>query len=130
MNIQNNVQKMVIDEEEEFRPTKYGKLKTTKTDHNSVMVDIRVGKVAINKEKPYFNTKCESGQLKFQEEMEKAMLDELFIDKSRMNSDYKQLMKIWNDILSKCFKKVRKSKCHRRGLDHEIKQLMLEKRGV
>ena len=124
------VLEMAIDEEEEFRPTNYGVNKTTKTDHNSIMVDIRAGKIAADKGKPYFNTRCEIGQLKFQEEMNKAQLDELFNDKSMMNSDYKKLMKIWNDILSISFKKVRKSKGNCRGLDHEIKQLMSEERNV
>ena len=84
----------------------------------------------IERGSPYFNTKCEVGQQKFQEEMQNAPLEELFNDKSVMNSDYKKLMKLWNGAMARSFRKVRKSKGSCRGLDSEIKQLMSEERNV
>ena len=124
------VLEMTIDEKEEFRPTKYNSKKITKTDHNSIIVDVRVGKVMPEKGTPYFNTKCEVGQQKFREEMQNVQFGELFNDKSSMNSDYKKLVKLWNEVLSKSFRKVRKSKGRCRGLDGDIKQLMSEERNV
>ena len=87
---------------------------------------IRVNKIANKKSIPYFNTRCESGQVKFQEEMEHVNLDELFHDVSKINSDYCKLMNVWNDVLSKSFKKVRRSANNKKGMDCDIKQLMNE----
>ena len=125
-----DVKDMVIDEKEQFKPTKYGTKKTTKTDHNSIILDLKVKKTVREKGKAFFNTRCEAGQTKFHEEMQNADLDDLFIDKLEMNKDYKKLMKIWNDILSISFKKVRRSLGNCKGMDPEIKQLMQEERNV
>ena len=79
---------MVIDEEEQLRPTKYAK-KVTRTDHNSIIVDVKLDRIASNKGVPFFNTKCQQGKVKFQEEMQKAELDDLFIDVKKIDADYK-----------------------------------------
>ena len=125
------VKDMLIDEEEEFKPTRYNTKKSTKTDHNSLILDLHVNKMAVEKSKPFFNIRCKDGQRRFQEEMQSAhQLDTLFNDKSEIDADYSKLMKIWNDILSKSFEKVRRSKGNCQGLDPAIKQLMQEERNV
>ena len=124
------VKDLVIDEKDQFKPTKYGTKETTKTGHNSIILDLQVKKIANEKGRAFFNTRCEVGQTKFQEEMQNADLDGLFVDKSEMNRDYKKLMKTWNDVLSLSFKKVRRSRGKCKGLDPEIKQLMQEERTV
>ena len=121
---------MTIDEEEEYRPTKYGTKKVTKTDHNSIIMKLKVNKMANEKAVPYYNTRCEIGQAKFEEEMQNVQLENLFNDVDKINEDYGTLMNIWNDVLSKSFKKVRRSKSNLRGVDHDIKQLMSEERSV
>ena len=119
-----NITEMVIDEKEEFRPTKYCGKKSTKSDHNTILLKLNVGKIANTKSVPFFNTRCESGQLRFQEELGQVNLDDLFNDVSKINSDYSRLMDVWNIVLSKSFKKVRRSLNDKRGIDQTIKQLM------
>ena len=101
------ITEMTIDEEEEFRPTKYGGKKTTRTDHNTILLKLKVNKIASKKSAPYFNTKCKIGQARFQEEMGGVYLDDLFNDILKIDTDYSRLMEIWNDVLSRSFKKVK-----------------------
>ena len=120
---------MVIDEEEEFKPMKYAK-KCTKTDHNSIVVDIKVNKAASVKCVPFFNTRCEIGKAKFKEEMQDVGLDDLFNDIGKINADYTKLIKIWDQVLSKSFKKVRPSTNRVEGVDDNIRTLVQEERIV
>ena len=120
---------MAIDEDEIFKPTKYAK-KITKTDHNTIIVDLKVKKIANQKSEPYYNTKCEKGQARFREEMQNVKLDDLFINVAEINSDYQKLMEIWDGALSKSFKKVRASKNRRSGVDEKTKMLLQEERNV
>ena len=101
------ITEMTIDEEEEFRPTKYGGKKTTRTDYNTILLKLKVNKIASKKSAPYFNTKCKIGQARFQEEMGGVYLDDLFNDILKIDTDYSRLMEIWNDVLSRSFKKVK-----------------------
>ena len=126
----NGITEMLIDEEEEFRPTKYGIKKTTRTNHNTILLKLKVNKIASKKSIPYFNTRCEIGQAKFREEMENVYLDDLFNDISKIDADYSRLMTVWNDALARSFKKVRRSANDKRGIDHGIKQLILEERDI
>ena len=120
---------MVIDEKEEYKPTKYAK-KITKTDHNSIIVDLKVKKISNQKSEPYYNTRCEAGQAMFKEEMQNAELDDLFVNVDEMNADYRTLMEVWNNALSKSFKKVRASKNRQSGVDDKTKKLIQEERIV
>ena len=121
---------MLIDEAEEFRPTKYGVKKSTKSDHNTIVMKLKVNKLASQKPLPYFNIRCESGQAKFEEELQKVYLDDLFNDELKINDDHQKLMKLWDDVISRSFKKVRRSNNDSKGIDHGIKQLMKEGRNI
>ena len=121
---------MLIDEAEEFKPTKYGVKKSTKSDHNTIVMKLKVNKLASQKPLPYFNIRCESGQVKFEEELQKVYLDDLFNDELKINDDHQKLMKLWDDVISRSFKKVRRSNNDSKGIDHGIKQLMKEERNI
>ena len=41
------VEKMKIDEEELFKPTNYNRKRTTKTDHHTILLQIKVNKIAV-----------------------------------------------------------------------------------
>ena len=82
-----DITEMVVDEKEEFRPMKYCVKNPTKTDHNSILMKLRVGKIANQKSIPFFNTKCETGQIRFQEIIGQANLDNLFNDVSKLSAD-------------------------------------------
>ena len=45
---------------------------------------------------------------------------------SKLSADYHRLMDLWNDVLTKSFKKVRRSSSMKRGIDQSIKHLMVE----
>ena len=120
---------MVIDEDEEFKPIKYAK-RSTKTDHNSIIVDIKSNKAASVKGEPFFNTRCEIGKAKFVEEMQHVRVDDLFNDIAKINVDYKKLMNMWDQVLSKSFEKVRPSSNRVKGVDNNVRSLMQEERKI
>merc|ERR1712150_296774 len=75
-----NINKMIIDEKEEFKPSRYHGNKVTKTDHNTILLEIEAHKVKSMTSKTYFNTKCEIGQNRFQEEIQNIDFSGLFED--------------------------------------------------
>ena len=124
------VQKMCIDETEMYRPTKYVGKKVTKTDHNSIIINIKVNKIASKLNESYLNTKCQEGAVIFKEEIDNAELDDIFINAENMDDDYGKLTKVWNETLKRSFKTVKRSKNRTVGVDSEIKELMLKEREV
>ena len=125
-----DITEMVVDENEDFRPNKYSVKKPTKTDHNTILLKFKVGKIENKKSVPFFNTKCEIGQIRFQENIGLVDLDDLFNDVSKISGDYSRLMDLWNDVLSQSFKKVRRSSNKERGIDRNIKQLMVKEGNI
>ena len=121
---------MVIDEEGEYKPTKYVGKKVTRTDHNTIFLKMEIEKVKISKSQPYFNTRCEIGKANFQSILSKENVNDLFIDGDDINEDYRKLMKIWDDTIQKSFKKVTRSSKSIRGVDEHIKNLMHEERRI
>jgi hypothetical protein len=124
------VQKMCIDEAEIFRPTKYVGKKVTRTDHNSIIINIRVKKVAFQINESYLNMKSQEGAMAFKEKIENENFDDLFIDAANIEKDYGKLTNIWNETLTQSFKKVKRSKNRTSGLDCDIKELIHEEREV
>ena len=124
------VEKMCIDEAEMYRPTKYVGKKITKTDHNSIIINIKVDKVAFKVNESYLNTKSEKGAVIFKEKIENAKLEDLFLNAENIEHDYGRLTDVWNELLTQSFKKIKRSKNTTGGLDCEVKELMQEEREV
>ena len=125
-----HITEMVIDEAEEYKPARYSGKKVTKTDHNTILVKIEGKKIQSVKGQPYYNTKCEFGQIRFHNELEAKDLSNLFVNGDQLNKDYQKLMKVWDDAIHKSFKKVRSSTKRIKGVDESIKKLMNEERIV
>ena len=121
------IQNMKIDEEELFRPTNYKGTKTTKTDHNTIIIQLKVKKVAIKEQVSYFNTKSEEGMAAFKEKMQSTDLDHLFVNVQQLGEDYRKLTDIWNEAMRQSFEKVKKSKNRKSGIDDEVKELVRKK---
>ena len=127
----NDVKEMIIDEDEELKPKRYAGKKITKTDHNTIMVKIKVKKKESPKQQAYYNTRCEIGRVKFQDEINNIEdFDGLFNNIEMINDDYGKLMRLWNEVIDKSFKKVRRSTKSIQGVDEEIKELIREERIV
>ena len=123
------IKTMVIDEKEEYRPTNYGK-KITKTDHNTIIIEITARKSEKKMEEVYLNTRCPIGLSIFEEKIKLVDVSGLFLDVNEMEKDYKKLTKLWNNTLNTSFEKVRRSKNKVKGLDHHVKKLIQEERKV
>ena len=120
---------MVIDEEGEFKPTRYDS-KVTKTDHNTIIIEMGARKVNSGIEKAYLNTKCPIGLSLFEEKINRIDVDSLFLDVNKMDEDYKKLTQLWNQTMNSSFKKVRRSKKRMKGLDQHVKKLIQEEREI
>ncbi len=122
------VEGMKIDEECKFRPTKYTKKKVTQTDHLTVMVDMKVNKLAGDKVHSYRNLNNEDGQKIFVEKIKEADFSDLFLEEARINEDYGVMMGRWDSAICNSFKLAKPSKNRRKGIDEHVKQLMNEER--
>ena len=87
-----DITEMVVDENKDFRPNKYSVKKPTKTDHNTILLKFKVGEIENKKSVPFFNTKCEIGQIRFQEKIGLVDLNDLFNDVSKISGDYSRLV--------------------------------------
>ena len=124
------IQNMKIDEDELFRPTNYKGTKTTKTDHNTIIIDIKVNKVMVKKEERYMNTKSAEGKAVFMEKIQSVDMKDLFLSAELLNEDYHRLTCIWKEVMEDSFKKVKKSRNRSSGIDDEVKELVKEERKV
>ena len=101
---------MNIDEEGLMKPTKYTKKKITRTDHNTIFIDLKVKKLKMKVEnKSFLNTKCYNSRNKFIEEIKsnEKELSTLFTNiNCDVNDQYQKLSTIWNNMKSKSFRKV------------------------
>ena len=121
---------MVIDEKGVIKPTKYGK-KVTSTDHNTITVDLKLNKIAKQKQDVYLNTKCKLGRERFQILIEKSGIGEIFKSKQCiLTNEFEDLMTEWNKSVEKSFKKVKGNDKIRSGINKEVKELMKEERRI
>ena len=119
---------MSIDEEGLFQPTKYTKKKITKTDHNSIIINIKAKKRKIVM-KSFINTNNGEGRMLFKQEMMKMDLSKLFSKSYDINRDYDELMVKWEKSMVQSFKKISPRNAVK-GLDRDIKDLMEKERWI
>ena len=130
------VKKMVVDEEREFTLINLAQIKKNKrmveTDHNALIVDMEFDSENIRMRDEIFNLKSRSGQKAFFEETDKnEELMNIFKNNLSINSQAYKWKKIFNDILQKCFKKVRVVKNKKNtNLDQLLKERVLLKKNA
>ena len=132
-----SVKKMDIDEHGSLRLTNYGK-KITKTDHNTIIIQLSVDesngekKSQTDKSKQSrYNTKNESGRQAMKEIISGNLFDGLFDDlDTDINDDINLFMRKWNEAMSKSFHVVKPSKSIRKGVDDEMKKLLDQEKWI
>ncbi len=121
---------MYIDEEENYKPTKYTKNKVTKTDHNTIIVKLVSSKVALVKGKSFLKVKDECSRKLFVEKINKTQFGDIFLQPGSINTQFKRFKHKWDDIVNTSFARVTHSNKTMGGVDSEVKELMIIERLV
>ena len=119
---------MHIDEKEDLRLKKYGKKKVTKTDHNTILVDLKVQSnpsVFAVKDIRY-NLRNVDAREKLKANIEDdESFDTLFVDPSvDVDKEMCLFMDKWNETLAKSFQVVKPNKNRIKGVDPVVKDLL------
>ena len=122
------VEKMVIDEEEQWKLKKYAKC-VTKTDHHTIIVNLKVGKSSGNNKKPdlvRYNLKNEEARCRMKQSIElDVSLDRLFVGANcDLDEEVRVFMKKWDEHIAKSFQRVNPSKNRRAGVNSDVKELL------
>ena len=122
------VQSMSIDETEELRMKKYGKKQVTKTDHNTILVELKIqgnSDLHTSKETRY-NLRNLEARERFKDNIEgDESFDTLFVDPSvDVDKEMGLLMDKWNATLARSFQVVKPSKKRIKGVDPVVRDLL------
>ena len=122
------LERMYIDEKEELRMKKYGKKQVTKTDHNTMSIDLKVqGDSGMNASKEIrYNLRNLDAREKFKVNIDgDECFDRLFVDPEvDVDKEMAMLMDKWNETLARSFQVVKPSKNRIRGVDPVVKDLL------
>ena len=132
------IKRMVVDEKREYCLSNFAQKKknkkVTETDHNGLILDVslKFSQEKTNR-RTMFNLRNKEGQFLFNLETEKnEELIECFENELSLEKQSKNWLKTFNDILYKCFKKVRiceskkKNKIAQNSLINERNKLKIE----
>ena len=121
------IMSMIIDENEQWKLKKYGR-KITKTDHNTIILELKVEKNPCEKtKKPVrYNVKNEESRRNFCRNIEDDQsFDTLFTDRDiDLEGELHMFMKKWDGVIQKSFTEVKPSKHRIPGVDPEVKELL------
>ena len=128
------VKEMVIDENEKWKLKKYAK-KVTKSDHHTMVVKLKIGRLSGENNKPdliKYNLKNAEARARMKQNVELDMsFDRLFVDSDcDLNKEVQLFMEKWNENIAKSFQKVRPSKNRRPGVTLEVKELLRKEKWV
>ena len=122
------LEQMVIDENEHWKLKKYGK-KVTKSDHHTIVVDIRIEQNMCGKDETKqkrYNLRNEGARQKFSKNFQEDIsFDELFVDPDvDVNVELQSFNSKWDEVIRKSFQEVKPSKRRQPGVDPEVKVLL------
>lgn len=122
------VEKMVIDEDEQWKLKKYAK-KVTKTDHHTIIVKLRVHKSIGGIKKPgliRYNLNNDEARCKMKQNIESDLsLDKIFVDVGcDLDKEIDFFMMRWNENIAKSFHTVNLSKKRRPGVTPDVRELL------
>ena len=126
---------MDIDEIGQWKLKKYGK-KTTETDHNTVMVKLKLDKGYIEKDtlgnvQKRYNVRNDEARSLMQENINAdSSFDELFSKHGDVNIELDRFMLKWNNVMKKSFQVVKPSRNTRKGVDPDVKALLKEEKRI
>ncbi len=124
------IENMLIDVDGKYRPTKYTKRKITQTDHLSIIVDMKVNKIASIQAAPYRNSRDEGGKAVFVKKIQNTRFDDLFEQNHDIDNDFQCLMKRWNVAFNQSFDLIKPSNKRIKGVDQEVKLLLARERSI
>ena len=118
--------RMII-EGEQWRLKKYGK-KVTKTDHNTILVEMKVERNLYKNENHEirYNIRNEQSRRRLCNNLEDdSSFDNLFTDiNANIDSELNLFMSKWDGVIRKSFEEVKPSKSRIPGVNPEVKELL------
>ena len=125
------VVEMEIDEEELFKPRCYKKKKTTKTDHHSIFIKLKLKKQQPKKKIPLLNKKDLAGQSIYKDKLDTLSMDEMFnVDMDDIDEEYNKFQRMILNTMKTSFKTVIPNNKLKPGVNNEARKLFEEERRV
>ena len=122
---------MEIDENELIKPTNYKNNKITKTDHNTIIIKMKVEKLRKEKQTPRFNIKNVQNRQEYVELLNDCNLNDIFANKKcNMDEEYNDFIKRLEMMKEHAFEKVSVHNKMTNGITKEVKELLQEERNI
>ena len=127
----NNVMKMEIDEEELIKPTNYTPT-VKKTDHNTIILNVKIDRSPKKKPEPYINLNDEEGRNAFKDYMENIDLDSYLVHSVNNNvqKDYDVINELWNDAVKHSFEIITPKRKRKIGVSKSVREMMREEKWI
>ena len=124
---------VTIDEKGDYKPANYEAKVKKVTDHNTVLMKVKIEKLPKKKRKSYINTKCVRGRERFCQviSLREEDIDNIYTNMSTdVSMEFRKLGKIWDQMIMKSFEEIKPRKNMRPGIDSDVRILMKEERRI
>ena len=125
-----NIRSMLIDESEEFKPLNYLGSKTTKTDHNTVVVKLMMEIPKKVQKQQYINYKNESECEMFRTIIEQSYIPTEMNMRLDVDNVFHSFMKVWDNAIAKSFKKITPRGPQASGVTKSVRELMKKEKWI
>ena len=128
--MEENILEMKIDEDENYKPTNFGK-SIKKTVHNTIVMKVKLERGGSVVRKPYLNTRNLEGRELLKEYFVNAKINGyLKCPLKEVNIEFEVLNELWTDALKSSFKKVKPKKMIVSGVTKTVRDLMKEEEWI
>ena len=122
-----------IDEKGLYRPANYTAKVKKMTDHNTIIMKVKIERSARQKQLPYLNTKSETGKDKFCQVIlgKDQEMCNIFADVyGDLSHEFDRFSRLWDDILQQSFDEIKPKRSRKPGIDANVRSLMREERTI
>ena len=117
-------------EQGSYKPTNY-ETKVKKTDHNTIILKIKIDKCVKSKPEPYINTNNENDREIFKQLIIEADIDRLFNNMDvDVEIEYDKVMSVWDGAMRKAFKKITPKTKIEKNVSPKIRELIREEKWI
>ena len=125
------VLEMKVDEEELYKPTNYAPV-LKKTDHNSIILKVKVDRRQKLKPQPYIDLTNEEGKEAFKNYMANVDLESYL--KYSVNNDTQReldmINELWSDAINKSFDTIAPKRKAKQGITKRVREMIREERWI
>ena len=130
--MERDIASVIIDEEGEWKPRNYTATKITSTDHNTILVKLKIRKIRAQKPPKFRNLKNIENRARYIElTNNNTQLANCFNNQvNSINDEFMRFESIMEEMLNKAFKKRSSSMKTKKGVSPEVKDLLQEERWI